>query len=45
MAKFVCTRCNYHFESAVEQTGKRCPYCGEKSLIREPDAEELLKEL
>ncbi len=41
--KFVCLNCNYRFESETEYTGKPCPYCGKKEVIKEPSAEDLLK--
>ena len=44
MEKFVCKRCRYRFESGTNQEGKKCPYCGEGKVIREPSAEELLFE-
>jgi len=43
--KFMCTNCNYRFNSEEDQTKKKCPYCGEKNLIKEPDAEDLIKEV
>jgi len=45
--KFVCKNCNYRFES--EETGdlkeKKCPYCGERKIIKEPSANELINEI
>ncbi len=43
MARFICKRCNYRFEAETLQAGKKCPYCGEIEIIKEPNAEELLK--
>tara|TARA_Y100000310_G_scaffold340505_1_gene436519 strand:- start:20071 stop:20202 length:132 start_codon:yes stop_codon:yes gene_type:complete len=42
MAGFVCKNCNYRFKS--EKINEICPYCGKKELIKEPSAEDLLKE-
>ena len=44
MPKFVCKNCGYQFESENDYEGKMCPYCGEKKLTKEKDAEALLKE-
>lgn len=44
MTKFICKGCGYRFESESEQFQKRCPYCGKIGLIKEPSAEDLLKE-
>ena len=41
--KFVCLNCNYRFESETIQNEKSCPYCGKKEVIKEPDAEDLLR--
>lgn len=40
--KLVCKSCDYRFESATTEKGKKCPYCGKKDVVAEPDAEELL---
>ena len=40
----MCLGCNYRFESETEHTGKPCPYCGRNEVIKEPSAEDLLKE-
>ena len=42
--KFVCKNCNYKFESESDCLGKKCAYCGEKTLVKEPNAEELIME-
>lgn len=42
--KFVCKNCGYRFKSENNQRGKNCPYCGEKKLIEEPDAEKIIEE-
>ena len=42
MIKFVCKECNFRLESENEK--RKCPYCGKETLMREPDANELLKE-
>ena len=44
MVAFVCKECNYRFESKSPQEGRKCPYCGEGKIAREPNAEELLTE-
>ena len=44
MAKFICKNCGYKFNSELEQNKKKCPYCGKIGIIKEPSAEELLKE-
>jgi len=41
---FVCKNCNYRFESKLDQKGKSCPYCGNRSVIAEPTADDLLEE-
>lgn len=43
--KFMCKNCNYRFESEKDQVGKKCPYCGENTVIKEPDAEGILKDI
>ena len=42
MAKWVCTSCNFRFESI---DAKECPYCGRRNVQKEPSAEELLNEV
>jgi len=42
MAKFICSKCNYRFES---EKAKDCPYCGEKSIEKEKSASELIEEV
>ena len=42
MANFICSECNYRFESKFSQAGEKCPYCGKNKIIEEPSAEELL---
>ncbi len=42
MAKWVCTSCNFRFESG---NAKECPYCGRRNIEKEPSAEELLNEV
>lgn len=42
MAKWVCTGCNFRFESGFVI---ECPYCGRKNIEKEPSAEELLDEV
>lgn len=44
MTAYICKNCEYRFESEINREGKKCPYCGEKTLIHEPDAEELIEE-
>jgi DNA-directed RNA polymerase subunit RPC12/RpoP len=44
MTVYICKNCGYRFESKNDQEGKKCPYCDEKTLIREPNAEELIEE-
>ena len=41
--KFICNKCNYRFESKENRAGKQCPYCGKNEVIREPNAQELIK--
>jgi len=43
MTKFVCKNCG--FRTKQERAEKRCPYCDNKSLEKEQDAEELLENL
>jgi len=41
MVKWVCTGCNYRFES---ENVDECPYCGRRDkLEKEPSASELLE--
>jgi len=42
MTKFVCRNCNYRFES--EQIKRECPYCGEKEIVKEKSAEDIVAE-
>ena len=42
--KFVCKACGYRFESESKKDGEKCPYCDRKAIIKEPNAEELLRE-
>ena len=42
MVKWICTHCNFRFEADKPND---CPYCGKKSLEKEPNAEELLDEI
>ena len=42
MVKWVCSGCNFRFES---ESPNECPYCGRDTLEKEPDAEELLDEV
>lgn len=44
MVNFICKDCGYKFESKLDQKGRRCPYCGEPKIVKEPAAEELLNE-
>ncbi|MDP2629009.1 MAG: hypothetical protein Q8P15_03900 [Nanoarchaeota archaeon] len=41
MTKFVCRRCNYKFEA--EKPKKECPYCGEKDIVKELSAEDIVE--
>jgi DNA-directed RNA polymerase subunit RPC12/RpoP len=43
--KFVCKNCNYRFETKNEKGATYCPYCGEKKVIPEANASELLEEV
>ncbi|MBU2562385.1 MAG: rubredoxin [Nanoarchaeota archaeon] len=43
MARFVCKKCNYRFESYAKNVKKECPYCGEQEIKRELSAQELLE--
>ena len=44
MAKFVCKHCNYRYESDLDQADKACPYCDKKEIIKQPDADDLIRE-
>jgi DNA-directed RNA polymerase subunit RPC12/RpoP len=44
MTAFVCRNCNYRFESEKNHEGKRCPYCNREGIIKEPSAEDLIRE-
>jgi len=42
MAKYLCTNCNYRFDST---NPSECPYCSHNSIEPEKSAEELLDEV
>lgn len=42
MPNYVCKNCNYRFVSNENPTERPCPYCGEKKVIEDKDAEELV---
>ena len=42
MTKFECSNCNYKFESEIDKTSKKCPYCGDGEISKAMSAEELL---
>jgi DNA-directed RNA polymerase subunit RPC12/RpoP len=42
--KYLCKNCNYRFEAKTKLGASSCPYCGEKKIVPEQSAEELLKE-
>ena len=42
MGKYICTNCNYRFNS---ENPFDCPYCGKKTLEKEKSAEELLEQV
>ena len=42
MTKWVCTGCNYRFDS---ENKVECPYCGRDNTEKEPCASELLGEV
>ena len=42
--RFVCKHCGYRFESSNSQKERSCPYCGNKSIIDEPNADDLLND-
>ena len=42
MTKWVCTGCNFRFNS---ENAKECPYCGRNNIEKEPSAEDLLNEV
>jgi len=43
--RYICKNCNYRFESAYNQEGKSCPYCGKKQVVPEGDAQNLLEDV
>ncbi|VVB80306.1 Uncharacterised protein [uncultured archaeon] len=45
MTDYICKNCGYRFKSAFPQKGKPCQYCGEVAIIKEPDADELLRDV
>ncbi len=46
MSTFVCSQCNYRFDSDIEKIPKRCPYCGRANCVRkEKSAEDLVTEV
>jgi DNA-directed RNA polymerase subunit RPC12/RpoP len=43
MVKWVCTKCNFRFESSK---GNDCPYCGRKEFVeKELSAQEVLDDV
>ena len=42
MGRYLCTNCNYRFES---QRPLDCPYCGMDQIEKEKSASELLEEV
>jgi len=42
MVKFICKECGYKTDG---EAGKICPYCSKKTIEKEQDAEELIKEV
>ena len=42
MPKFVCKNCGYRFVSENDQENRLCPYCGEKKVAEEKNAEALI---
>jgi len=42
--KFVCENCGYSFETEAAKDTKKCPYCGEFSIVIEKSAEDLIKD-
>jgi rubrerythrin len=42
MTKFICKECGYKTDNASLEI---CPYCSKKSIKKEQDAEELIKEV
>jgi len=42
MPKFVCKNCAFRFLSESDRTDGMCPYCGERKLIRDESAEDLV---
>jgi len=42
MKKWICTNCNYRFDS---ENPRDCPYCGMEALEKEKNAAELLEEV
>jgi rubrerythrin len=45
MGKFICKQCRYRFASKEDQWLKTCPYCDEKGVVEEPDADDLLSDI
>ncbi|MBS3094667.1 hypothetical protein J4474_03305 [Candidatus Pacearchaeota archaeon] len=45
MGDYICRNCGYRFKAVADQKDKLCQYCGEKSVIKEPSADELLSEI
>ncbi len=42
MTWYMCKICRYRFETEMEKSRKKCPYCGEGEIMGEPNADELL---
>ena len=42
MIKYICTNCNYKFES---ENASGCPYCGSDKFEKDKSAQELLEEI
>lgn len=45
MTQFVCESCRYRFKSQSDQKGKKCPYCNKTTIIKEPSAEDIIRDL
>ena len=43
MKKFECKKCGYRLESDSDRTKIPCPYCGEREIVNERPAEELIE--
>lgn len=42
MPSYMCKHCYYTVETTTPKQSKKCPICGNNTIIEQPNAEELL---